>query len=112
VATAAALGLAAGLSTVGAACQPSPSELAVRFRVAPGTTLPDPSLVAAARAACPGSARVVLQAASASTLVSVLRVPLRYTTTGAGDAEVARVEACLHRQPGVESVSPQGNEDA
>ena len=87
-----------------AGCSNPPQELAVRFSSAPGTTSPDPAQVAMARVACPGSDTVRLQPESASSLASVRRVPLRYDVTGSTDRDVALVEGCLQRQPGVEAL--------
>lgn len=86
-----------------AGCGQQAQELAVRFASAPGATSPDTAQVAAARAACPGTPAVRLQPASPSTLASTRQVPLRYDITGSTDRDVAIVEGCLQRQPGVQS---------
>jgi len=90
-------------ATVVAGCTNPSQELAVRFRASPGTTDPDPAQVQAARAACPGSGAVRLRPVATTTLVSARRVPLRYDVTGSTDREVALVQECLERQPGVDS---------
>jgi len=98
-----------GLAAV--ACSDPPREIAVRFVHAPGSTVPDPAQVRAARASCPGGPGVRQKPAPTSTLPSVLTVPLRYDVTGATDAEVARVEACLAAMPGVDSFYQQRRTD-
>lgn len=93
--------LALALST--AACSDPSQELAVRFRVLPGSAEPDATLVAAARSACPGSVAVRQKPVSRSRLASEKAVPLRYDVTGSSDRDVALIEGCLQRLPGVEA---------
>jgi hypothetical protein len=80
-------------------------EIEVRFTPGPGSGRPDPAQVAAVRAACPGTATVILRPPSTSTTLVAALTPIHYDARKADDRQVEVVQSCVRAMPGVASVS-------
>jgi len=89
-----------------AACGKNPyvRQVSVRFVHAPGSDRPDPAQVAAVRAACPGSATVVLLPQGSLAKLSEALTPIHYDAKHADDRAIAEVQTCVAKQPGVANV--------
>lgn len=87
----AALGIAALV-----ACAPVRTEVVVLFEEQATPVQQD-----AVRAACDGVGGIRAQPRPTTTLPSALRYPVRFDSTGSGDAAVRELYACVVSKPGV-----------